>query len=127
MPTDEPDIRITMSDGVETAVRVYRPDGPGPFPTLFAASPYRYDNDDLPPSKVFFWLETGPIDWYVEQGYAYVHLDIRGTGKSGGHYGLLDSRERRDLYEVIEWIAAQDWSNGRVGGIGMSTTRPHSG
>lgn len=120
MPTDEPDIRITMSDGVETAVRVYRPDGPGPFPTLFAASPYRYDNDDLPPSKVFFWLETGPIDWYVEQGYAYVHLDIRGTGKSGGHYGLLDSRERRDLYEVIEWIAAQDWSNGRVGGIGMS-------
>ncbi len=97
MPIDESDIRIELSDGVSVAVRVYRPDGPGPFPTLFAASPYRYDNDDLPPSKVFFWLETGPIHWYVDQGYAYVHLDIRGTGKSGGTYGLLDRRARRAL------------------------------
>jgi predicted acyl esterase len=120
MPVDQSDVYVTMSDGIDVAVRVYRPDGPGPFPTLFAASPYRYDNDDLPQSKVFFWLETGPIPWYVGQGYAYVHLDIRGTGKSGGRYGFMDPRERRDLYEVIEWIAAQDWSNGRVGGIGMS-------
>ena len=120
MAIDEPDVRIAMSDGVEVAVRVYRPDGPGPFPTLFAASPYRYDNDDLPPSMVYFWLETGPIHWYVEQGYAYVHLDVRGTGKSGGKYEFISKRERHDLYEVIEWIAEQPWSSGKIGGIGMS-------
>ncbi|MES2910656.1 MAG: CocE/NonD family hydrolase, partial [Pseudomonadota bacterium] len=32
-----------MRDGVEIAVRIYRPAGPGPFPVLYAASPYRYD------------------------------------------------------------------------------------
>ena len=120
MPIDQSGIGITMSDGVEVSVRIYRPDGEGPFPTLFAASPYRYDNDDLPATMVYFWLEVGPIAWYVEQGYAYVHLDIRGSGRSGGEYGFFDQRERRDLYETIEWIAAQPWSSGKVGGIGQS-------
>jgi predicted acyl esterase len=114
------EVTIAMSDGIELGARIYLPDGDGPFPTLIAASPYRYDNDDIPPSMVFFWLETGPIDFYVEQGYAYVHVDIRGTGKSGGTYGFLDRRERRDLHEAIEWVARRDWSTGRIGSIGMS-------
>jgi len=117
---DELGISVLMSDGVEVSVRIYRPDGPGPFPTLFAASPYRYDNDDVPPTMVFFWHEVGPIHWYVERGYAYVHLDVRGSGRSAGEFGFFNRRERRDLYEVIEWIAAQPWSNGKIGGIGQS-------
>jgi uncharacterized protein len=117
---DELGITIQMSDGVEVSVRVYRPDGEGPFPTLFAASPYRYDNDDVPETMVFFWHEVGPIHWYVSRGYAYVHLDVRGSGRSGGDYGFFSARERRDLYEVIEWIAEQSWSNGKIGGIGQS-------
>lgn len=83
---DELGISIRMSDGADVSVRVYRPDGDGPFPTLFAASPYRYDNDDVPPTMVFFWHEVGAIHWH----------------------------------EVIEWIAAQPWSNGKIGGIGQS-------
>ena len=67
---DELGVSIVMSDGVEVSVRIYRPDGDGPFPTLFAASPYRYDNDDVPPTMVFFWHEVGPIHWYVGRGYA---------------------------------------------------------
>lgn len=117
---DQLGVSIRMSDGVEVSVRVYRPDGPGPFPTLFAASPYRYDNDDVPPTMVFFWHEVGPIHWYVSRGYAYVHLDVRGTGRSDGDFGFFDPRERRDLYEVIEWIASEPWSNGKIGGIGQS-------
>lgn len=114
------EVTIPMDDGVELGARLYLPPGEGPFPTLFAASPYRYDNDDIPPSMVFFWLETGPIDFYLEQGYAYLHVDVRGTGKSGGSYGFLDRRERRDLRDAIEWAAAQEWSTGKVGSIGMS-------
>ncbi len=117
---DELGISIAMSDGVEVSVRIYRPDGPGPFPTLFAASPYRYDNDDVPPTMVFFWHEVGPIHWYVSRGYAYVHLDVRGSGRSDGQFGFFNKRERRDMYEVIEWIAQQPWSNGKIGGIGQS-------
>lgn len=117
---DELGVTIRMSDGVNVSVRIYKPEGDGPFPTLFAASPYRFDNDDVPPTMVFFWHEVGPIHWYVERGYAYVHLDVRGSGRSEGEYGFFNRRERRDLYETIEWIAAQSWSNGKIGGIGQS-------
>ena len=113
-------VEIQASDGVRLAARLYRPKGDGPWPTLFAASPYRFDNDDIPETCAFLWRETGPIDWYVDQGYAYLHLDVRGSGRSGGEYGFYDARERRDLHEVIEWVAVQPWSTGKVGGIGHS-------
>ncbi len=65
---EEKDVRITVRDGIKIAVRIYRPDGIGPFPALFAASPYRYDNNTLPATPLFLWRETGPIEWYVGQG-----------------------------------------------------------
>ena len=99
-------VSITMSDGVTVAAAIYRPTKPGRYPALFAASPYRFDNNNAPDVPIFLWHETGPIAWYVERGYAYVHLDVRGSGRSGGEFRFLDKREQRDLYEVIEWIAA---------------------
>jgi uncharacterized protein len=117
---EEKDILVAMRDGIKLALRVYRPEGNGPFPALFACSPYRYDNDALLPQLVFPWRGTGPIDWYVSQGYAYVHADARGSGFSEGIYRFLDREEQQDLYELIEWIGTQSWCNGKVGGIGQS-------
>lgn len=114
------DVMVPMRDGVKLAVRIYQPDDDGAYPTLFAASPYRYDTDDIPVHSIFPWRETGPVQWYIDQGYTYVHADVRGSGKSEGVYGLLDHTEQRDLYDAIEWIAAQPWSTGKVGGIGQS-------
>jgi predicted acyl esterase len=116
----EKDVRVRVRDGIHIALRIYRPEGRGPFPALFAASPYRYDNDDLPAYPCFLWRETGPIEWYTEHGYAYVRADVRGTGYSEGTFGLLNRDEQNDLYDVIEWIAAQPWCSGKVGGIGQS-------
>lgn len=113
-------VSITMSDGVKLAAAIYRPIDSGRYPALFAASPYRFDNNNAPDVPIFLWHETGPIAWYVERGYAYVHLDVRGSGRSDGEFRFLDRREQRDFYEVIEWIAQQPWSNGKVGGIGQS-------
>ncbi len=113
-------LSIPMSDGVRIAAALFLPDAPGRYPVLLAASPYRFDNDAAPAIPLFLWRETGPIKWYLEQGYAYVHMDVRGTGRSGGEYHYQCKREQRDLYEVIEWIARQRWSNGKVGGIGQS-------
>src|SRR5262245_40437063 len=76
---DDKDVRVTVRDGASIALRIYRPDGAGPFPALLAASPYRYDNNELPAYPLFLWRATGPIDWYVEQGSAYVHMDVPGT------------------------------------------------
>ena len=117
----EPEIVfIPASGGVNLAAAVYRPAGDGPFPALFAASPYRFDNNALPAGPQFLWRETGPIDFYVEEGYAYVHLDLRGCGRSGGEFGFLDPQEQHDLYDAVEWVAAQEWCTGKVGSIGQS-------
>jgi len=113
-------VQIIVRDGTSIGARVYRPEGSGPFAALFAASPYRFDNNSLPASPQFLWRETGPIEWYIEQGYAYVHMDVRGSGRSGGQFEFLGRGEQNDLYDVIEWIGAQPWSNKKVGGIGQS-------
>jgi len=117
---DDKDVQVRVRDGIRIALRIYRPDGPGPFPVLFAPAPYRYDNDALPAYPMFLWRETGPIEWYVEHGYAYVRMDVRGTGFSEGSYGLLGRDEQNDLYDVIEWLAQQPWCSGKIGGIGQS-------
>ena len=114
------EVKIRVHDGVEIAVALYMPEGEGPFPVVLAPSPYRYDNNSLPASPQFLWRETGPIELYVERGYVYAHMDIRGCGKSGGEFRLLDRSEQKDLYDVIEWLGHQTWSSGKVGGIGQS-------
>jgi predicted acyl esterase len=116
----EPDIRVTMRDGVRIALCVYRPDAGGPVPTLFAASPYQYEYDGNPAYPIFLWRETGPIQWYVERGYAYVHADVRGSGRSEGTFKFLDKEEQQDACELLAWVAGQPWSDGKVGGIGQS-------
>ncbi len=113
-------VMVRMSDGADIALAIYHPREAGKSPALLAASPYRLDNDDAPSLPVFPFRETGPIAWYVEHGYTYVRMDVRGTGRSGGEYRYQDAREQKDLYEVVEWIASQPWSNGRVGGVGQS-------
>lgn len=111
---------VTVRDGTRIAVALYKPQGPGPFPVLFAAAPYRFDNNRLPASTQFMFRETGPIEFYVAQGYVYAHMDVRGSGRSEGEYELLGENEQNDLYDVIEWLGSQSWSNGKVGGIGQS-------
>ena len=114
------DVSIAVRDGTSIGARVYRPEGAGPFPALLAAAPYRFDNNILPASPQFLWRETGPIDFYADNGYAYIHMDVRGSGRSAGSFGFLDRKDHEDLYDVIEWIGRQPWCNGRVGGIGQS-------
>ena len=118
------EVTITVRDGTEIGAAIYAPEshptGSGRFPALLAPSPYRYDNNALPAGPQFLWRETGPIDFYLKKGYALVHMDVRGSGKSGGTFEFLGPNEQNDLYDVVQWIAAQSWSNGKVGGFGQS-------
>jgi putative CocE/NonD family hydrolase len=116
----EKGLTVTMRDGVKISLCVFRPDGPGPFPTLFAASPYQYEMDEVPAYPLFLWRETGPVEWYAAQGYAYVHADVRGSGQSEGEFGFMGLDEQQDYLELIAWIVKQPWCNGRIGGIGQS-------
>jgi putative CocE/NonD family hydrolase len=61
------------------------------------------------------------IDEATRRGYAMVLVDERGTGASFGtwrHPWTEDSR--LDFAEVVDWVVAQPWSNGRVGAWGIS-------
>jgi uncharacterized protein len=118
--TIERDVKVTMRDGVRISVCVYRPADGAPAPALFAASPYQHEFDSVPAFPLFPTRETGPVEWYVGQGYAYVHADVRGSGQSEGEFGFMDLTEQEDYVELIAWIARQPWCTGKVGGIGQS-------
>jgi hypothetical protein len=50
-------------------------------------------------------------------------LDLRGRGSSFGtvYAGRMENEANRwDLYDVIEWLAAQPWSDGAIGMCGCS-------
>ena len=51
---------------------------------------------------------------------AWVGVNIRGTGCSGGAYNFFENLQSLDGYDAIETVAAQPWSTGRVGMVGIS-------
>src|SRR5205823_10180926 len=58
---------------------------------------------------------------FVPRGYAWVSVDVRGTGASFGRWAYSWSPDEiRDGAEVVDWIVRQPWSNGRVGSMGIS-------
>jgi X-Pro dipeptidyl-peptidase len=63
--------------------------------------------------------ENVAMEW-VPEGYVHVWADVIGTGNSGGCYDYGGEREKRTGYELVEWIAKQPWSNGKVAMIGGS-------
>ena len=62
-----------------------------------------------------------PGTWFPSDGYAHVLVDARGTGASFGIWRAPFSQEEvKDYGEVVNWIVAQPWSNGKVGAFGNS-------
>jgi X-Pro dipeptidyl-peptidase len=115
---------VPGADGVPVYVEVYRPrDAPGPVPTLLTFTPYQsfalLDRDPKNP------LASAPYDgrladYYVARGYAVAFADVRGNHNSGGCVDQTGPKQWEDGYHVVEWLAAQPWSNGRVGMHGIS-------
>lgn len=62
-------------------------------------------------------VEGGKI---FERGYAYVQVDSRGYGGSGGCYSYGGDGEQMDAVAAVEWASRQKWSNGKVGMWGKS-------
>jgi len=132
------DVPIRMDDGLVLRADVYRPDE-GRHPVIFSYGPYgkglafqvgyktaweimaRDYPDAVAGSSNRYqnWEVVDPEKW-VPEGYACVRVDSRGAGRSPGYLCHNNARETRDIYECIEWAAAQPWSSGRVGMNGIS-------
>lgn len=131
----ERDVRIRMSDGVEISADIFHPDSNEKFPAVLGMHPFPQQPQTAPIKPNSFsswqflhpqeerargWLESGDPNFFVRRGYVHVIANVRGTGKSGGKFQWVGPREVQDIYEVIEWIARQNWCNGKVGMFGVS-------
>ena len=115
-----------MRDGARLKADVFRPYDDGKFPAILNLGPYQKDklwivpeNLAEAPNEWMNWETVNP-QWWVPRGYVAVRVDGRGTGKSPGQYDPWSLAEAVDLYDAIEWAAAQPWCNGKVGLLGIS-------
>jgi predicted acyl esterase len=129
----ERDVAVTLRDGTLIYTDVFRPVGGANLPAIIAWSPYGKEGgmtllDDFPfragvarnaVSELQKWEGPDPAYWCYH-GYAVVNPDARGAFSSNGDIHFWGTQEGRDGYDVIEWVAAQEWSNGKVGLSGNS-------
>jgi uncharacterized protein len=112
----EIDLWIPLSDGARLSAHLWLPPQAEltPVPAVVEVSPYRHEDNTRRRDSVRH-------PYFAEHGYASLRIDIRGSGSSDGV--LLDEyseREQRDVCEALDWVAAQPWSTGSVGMIGIS-------
>ena len=106
---EEKDVDVPMRDGVLLRANVFRPDAQGEFPAILLRTPYR--------------KPSGGYERFVRAGYAVVTQDSRGRYASDGEYIPFTEEhtgDAEDGYDSVEWLAAQDFCNGRVGTMGAS-------
>lgn len=123
--------RIRLSQYVQTrdhtriALDLYRPTRDGALleeglPVVWIFD--RYHRADVERGRLRtrldkeYWLEE-----LIRHGYVVAVADVRGSGASFGvRRALVTAQDRWDAYDITEWLAAQPWSNGRVGMVGKS-------
>jgi putative CocE/NonD family hydrolase len=107
-------VMVPMRDGIRLATDVYLPKGKeGPFPVVFVRTPYDFNEINWPVRE---WAIEA-----VERGYAFVIQNERGRYYSEGEWEILGF-PRTDGYDAMDWLAAQDWSSGKVATMGCSSS-----
>ncbi|MGY2463655.1 peptidase S15 [Vreelandella sulfidaeris] len=107
---------IPMRDGKRLAARIWLPEKAesSPLPAIMEYIPYR--KRDITRGR-----DATNHAYLAGHGYVCVRVDMRGSGDSDGV--LTDEytqQEQQDAVDAIEWIAQQDWCNGKVGMMGIS-------
>ncbi|MCB1744030.1 MAG: CocE/NonD family hydrolase, partial [Gammaproteobacteria bacterium] len=123
---------VAMRDGTRLNTFVYLPLNGGPsYPVIVHRTPYGITLGDCedPTDCTRGWLPSaaeplrGSIlrGWkaIVARGYAAVYQDTRGRYGSEGE-DLVYGADAEDGADLLQWIAAQAWSNQRVGLSGSS-------
>lgn len=110
--TSDLELFVEMRDGVHLSTDLYRPVGAdGRLPTVLVRTPY---DKSRGPDFV--------AQLFLKQGYAVVVQSERGRYFSEGDFAHYLEGASTDGFDTLEWIVRQDWSNGRVGTIGCSST-----
>ena len=95
-------VKIPVRDGTRLNGTLYKPNEmPGPLPVIFTYTPYVADT----------YHERGM--YFASNGYIFLGIDVRGRGNSEGVFEPFVN-EGKDGHDVVEWLAQQPWSNGKV-------------
>ncbi|MFF0501927.1 CocE/NonD family hydrolase [Nocardia aobensis] len=137
----ETSIMVPVRDGTSIGCELYRPGrngavAPGRFPAVvWDFTPYTATHLPAVPgldtatagssalAPLVGYAESGgkAAEYFAARGYAVARCHVRGTGNSGGDFpSWFQPIEAQDNYDLIEWLAAQPWSTGRVGQGGAS-------
>jgi len=111
-------VMMPMGDGVRLATDIYRPKTDEPVPVIFSRTPYNfntYRNGQVSNRTLNSAYEA------VKRGYAYVVQNERGRFFSEGNWNILGT-PLTDGYDAFTWMSDQEWSNGKIGTLGCSST-----
>ena len=113
---DLPQQLITMRDGIRLAATVTLPADEngnaidGQFPVIATFTGYNQALGAI-----------GAADpALVKRGYAYIIVDLRGTGAAEGSWQAFSQIDQDDIGELLNYIKTQPWSNGSIGMNGAS-------
>ena len=105
---------VPMRDDIGLATDIYLPatgnrPAEGQFPVILERTPYN---------------KASPVNvtngkYFARRGYVCSIQDVRGRFQSQGQWYPF-AKEAPDGYDAVQWLAAQPWSNGRVGTMGSS-------
>jgi putative CocE/NonD family hydrolase len=123
---------LTMRDGVKIACDLRLPKALGEgrkIPTIVHQTrylrsiqlrlPYRWFTRGKPLDHTGLYRERRRL--FLDNGYAWLDVDVRGSGASFGVWlSPWSVFEIRDGGEIVDWIVSQPWSDGRVGAMGIS-------
>jgi len=139
----ERDVEVPTRDGTILRINVFqKADGRKEEARPVILSVHPYGKDNLPSRRGKKWTfskqyrairQPGPVTfsaltgweapdpvWWTAQGFTVVNADMRGCGHSDGTGRLLSRQEAEDTYDLVQWIAGQQWSDSRVVMLGVS-------
>lgn len=95
-------VKIPMRDGVSLNATIFQPRAQKePLPVIFTFTPYIGDS----------YMDRAV--YFAQHGYVYALVDVRGRGNSRGTFEPFVN-EAKDGYDVVEWLAKQQYCNGKV-------------
>lgn len=103
---------IPMRDGIRLSTDIYWPaqdDAPDKLAAILIRTPYNKS-------------ERGSVEdaeRFARNGFIVAVQDTRGHFGSEGLFGVMHG-DAKDGYDTVDWLAGQDWSNGKIGTYGCS-------
>lgn len=111
-------VMMPMRDGIRLATDIYRPKTDLKVPVIFSRTPYNFNSwgDGKERTRTMERAYEA-----IKRGYAYVVQNERGRYFSEGEWDILGV-PLTDGYDAFSWLQNQEWSNGKIGTLGCSST-----